>query len=199
MELDIEDFRLGEEGNTDLESVISTPSSNETGDEVIILSDYSDDDSVSSFHPPRSYYQALHDYNWIHLPVGMYDPFDRSFPRNLSDRDWGIMATRFIYDSLRTYKGWNLILDSICDPFSDQEGIYLRTRNWFNSLEFDVQMEVWVQRNLGLRPRSKWILGPHDELLEEWATRYEMGKCRIPDVSYPGMELGYALTSGHYT
>lgn len=57
-------------------------------------------------------------------------------------------------------------------------------------------MEIWIQRNLGLRPRSKWILGPHDELLAEWLTRYEMGKCRILNISYHRTELGYALTSG---
>jgi hypothetical protein len=198
MELDVEPFQ-SEEGNIDLGTNVTIYNSSEhecsETDDEDFLSDYSDEDDINPgfclCSRPRLYWDE-----WLHLPVGMYDPFDSSFPRNLSDIEWGIMATRFIYYNLQTYEDWGLMLDFICEPFSDWEGIYLRTRSWFNSLRFDIQMEIWVQRNLGLRPRSKWILGPHDELLEEWMTRYEMGRCRIVDVYFPGMELGYALTSG---
>ena len=37
-------------------------------------------------------------------------------------------------------------------------------------LNFDIQMEVWIQRNLGLRPGSLWILGPHDDQIPEMRT-----------------------------
>jgi hypothetical protein len=129
------------------------------------------------------------------LPVAMYDPYDPSFPRNDIEEAWGIDALLFLLGSLKTWEDWDIMIDTICDPFSDWDGAFQRTRDWFNALPFDVQMEVWIQRNLGLRPRSKWIMGPHDDLSEEWVTRFELGKCRIPAVEFPGHEYGYPFVS----
>lgn len=126
-------------------------------------------------------------------PVGTYDPFNSCFPRSACENEWGIRACIFILESLQTQDDWDYMVESICEPFLECDGNYCRTRDWFNALEFDVQMEIWVQRNLGLRPGSQWILGPHDDQLPEWTVRAESGKCRIVDIQFPGSELGYVL------
>jgi hypothetical protein len=131
--------------------------------------------------------------------IGTYDPFDKTFPRNEVEKEWGHRASEFIYESMRTRNAWGTIIESICEPFSDWDGDYIRTRDWFYALKFDVQMEVWIQRNLGLRPGSCWIIGPHDDQLPEWLIRYEGGRCRIVDVPFCGSELGYALSRPQQT
>ena len=86
---------------------------------------------------------------------------------------------------------WEYMIESICEPFSGWDGDYWRTRNWFNALDFEVQMEIWIQRNLGLRPGSRWILGPHDDQIPELWNQYEAGRYRTVDIWYPGSEFGY--------
>lgn len=131
--------------------------------------------------------------------IGTYDPFDSTFPRNRVEEEWGHRACEFLYESTLTRHAWATIIESICEPFLDWEGDYIRTRDWFYALDFDVQMEVWIQRNLGLRPGSYWIIGPHDDQLSEWLIRYEAGRCRIVDVPFCGSELGYALSRPQQT
>ena len=109
-------------------------------------------------------------------PVGTFDPFDLRFPRNELEQTWGDVALEFICDTVQTREDWECMVESICEPFSGWDGDYWRTRNWFNALDFDIQMEVWIQRNLGLRPGSRWILGPHDDQIPEMWNQYEAGR-----------------------
>lgn len=58
-------------------------------------------------------------------------------------------------------------------------------------LALDQQMEVWLQREFGLRPGSRWIIAPHDDRLSVWSLRWELNKCRIipVDKDMPGMDI----------
>lgn len=76
-----------------------------------------DDDDDPSFHLSSRSYLCWDD--WLNLSVDIYDLFDSSFPRDSSDTDWGMMATRFIKYNLQAYEGWNLMLDFFCEPFSN--------------------------------------------------------------------------------
>lgn len=129
-----------------------------------------------------------------HLPIGAYDPFDKYTPMSQSQIDYGALAMRFILNNLQTSQDWNDVVDSICNQFSWDNDCF-RTRRWFSMLELDQQMEVWIQREFGLRPGSRWILGPHDDCLSVWSLRWELNQCRIVpvDKDMPGMDICYKM------
>jgi hypothetical protein len=136
--------------------------------------------------------------NWL---IGTYDPFSSNFPRSDAEVEWGLTACRWVMDNLSTEEDWDRMVDLICEPFEwDQYAI--RTKAWFYALEFDEQVEVLLQRHFDKRPGSKWIIGPHDEILPEWEWRITHRECRILDIEYPGCEGGYLLahemTPGSY-
>jgi hypothetical protein len=84
--------------------------------------------------------------------------------------------------------------DVLCEPFDpDDSDFAFRTMAWFYALEFDVQVEILLQRHFEKRPRSKWIIGPHEDLLDEWEWKITHGQCRILDIEYPGCEGGFML------
>jgi len=58
------------------------------------------------------------------------------------------------------------------------------TRSWFSHLPADVQLEIYVQKEVGLRPHTRWIMGPYDHIFPVWQRRFDMGEVVIPQVTY---------------
>jgi hypothetical protein len=124
--------------------------------------------------------------------MGTYDPFDRRFPRNLGETDWGFRAAAWIAGNLSKAEDWDIMTEVLCENFDPEESDFgIRTMAWFYALEFDVQVEILLQRHFERRPGSKWIIGPHEDVLDEWEFRITHGQCRILDIEYPGCEGGF--------
>lgn len=134
------------------------------------------------------------DYCGIRYPIGFYDPFNDTFPRNGLDEDWSERAVNFLLG--RGDVSIESGVDSICDPELNGEWEWERTRQWYRALPPDVQIEVYLQRNFDLRPGSLWIMAPHDDNLPGWDSRYESGRCIIPGVEFQGMGLAYSICCG---
>jgi hypothetical protein len=120
----------------------------------------------------------------------------RSSPRvDLIFQKLAFMTTQFRH--LKT-QGW--VRRSSCnfdssvetsDPFIGRGSQEDRTRRWFWGLPNDQWVEVCLQRMVGLRPGTKWILGPHDDQLPEWEMRRERTQCRIAPVYKWEIDTGY--------
>ena len=145
---------------------------------------------------PFSATQLHKNYCGIRYPLGLYDPFDITYPRNEMEEAWGQDANAFLLGTFLTPRLWDSWIEELCESVSEWDNDQHRTWDWFDVLPFDVQAEVLLQRYFGLRPRSLWIMGPHDDNSMEWWSRYESSNCIIPQVVFPGAELGYGMYCG---
>jgi hypothetical protein len=125
------------------------------------------------------------------LPVGLYDPWNPQPPQTELEIDYVHEAFAFICNSLQTPRDWDIMTDEVCDPFIGRGGQEDRTRRWFWGLPNDQRVEVCLQRMVGLRPGTKWILGPHDDQLPEWEMRWARNECRIAPVYKWEIYTGY--------
>jgi hypothetical protein len=126
--------------------------------------------------------------------MGTYDPFNRYFPLNQFEVDWGLRAAAWIAENLSKEEDWDRMMEVLWEPFDpDDSDFAFRTMAWFGALEFDVQVEILLQRHFELRPGSKWIIGPHEDLLDQWEWKITHGQCRILDIEYPGCEGGFVI------
>jgi|SRR5271170_3925464 len=133
-------------------------------------------------------------YCGIKYPIGFYDPFNNTFPRNGLDQEWAERAVEFLLGEARV--PLNSVINTICDPVLHDEWEWERTLEWFLALPLDVRAEVYLQRNFDLRPGSLWIMAPHDDKLPGWDWRYESRRCVIPGVEFRGMGLAYSICCG---
>jgi len=141
-------------------------------------------------------------YCGLRIPLGFYDPFNVTFPCNGYEAEWGRDALYFVMSSFQASacRPWmDLMFNSMFRSEIDSQfdlGDRDRTWYWFEALPLDLKVEVYIQRNLGLRPRSLWILAPHDDESSIWARRYESGRCIIPKIRFSGMYCAYEICRG---
>lgn len=163
--------------------------------------EYTEPDMVNN-EIPRWNNTLARNYCGIRWPLGLYDPFNETFPWDGVEEEWGDRAVSFFLTSLwlLPIPQWqNAMFDSICDPEELSDSLYDRAWSWWNALPLDVQVEVYLQRTYELRPRSLWIMGPHDDSAAEWGSwcgRYEIGRCIIPQVRFWGWEYSYWICGG---
>ena len=186
-QLDIPSMWNYDEDDDD-DNAVDDPTANDAPGEVLYLDEETHRQTTwSAPSLPR-------DYCGIRYPIGFYDPFNDTFPRNGLDEDWGERAVNFLLsrDDVSIESG----VDSICDPDLNGEWEWERTRQWYRALPRDVRIEVYLQRNFDLRPGSLWIMAPHDDNLPGWDWRYESRRCIIPGVEFQGMGLAYSICCG---
>ena len=123
------------------------------------------------------------------LPLGTYDPFKPSLPKNPREEFFAREAVAFLRYNIRTMEQWNELVDDLLIPFEMIDSYYHRTFNWFAALPLPVQVEVILQRNLGLRPGTRWIIGPFDLLQDSWHARWDRGACVMVRLRYPGSDF----------
>src|SRR5271156_845893 len=110
--------------------------------------DDDDVDEVTRYEEPiQARPPAPHPRNYCgtRYPIGMYDPFNDTFPRNGEDQDWAEAAIDFLCTMIPI--NFDSVINSICDPELYPDWEWDRTWTWFYALPLDVQVEVYLQRN----------------------------------------------------
>jgi hypothetical protein len=164
-----------------------------------------DSDSTSDTGQIFDIDHRSHDQEWgpadhttlTRLPVGLYDPWNPQLPQTELEIEYVREAFAFIRDSLQTSRDWDIMTDEVCDPFIGCGSQGYRTGRWFWGLQYDQRVEVCLQRKVGLRPGTKWILGPHDDQLPQWEMRWERNQCRIAPVHNSEIYTGYTEAWRH--
>jgi len=118
--------------------------------------------------------------------LAAYDPIENTWPTIDAEYVFARDAMSFIGENLTSPEDWDTLVDGLLEQYADNDSYYRRTLNWFNSLCLAFQMEIIIQRYIGLRPNTKWIIGPFDLLEESWARRWETEMCIRIETEYHG-------------
>jgi hypothetical protein len=116
------------------------------------------------------------------LLLAAYDPIHDTWATTRRDLFFAKSAMDFLKATFLDRRcDWDILLDEILVPFAQNESHMTQTVQWFYSLGFPYKIELLIQRNVGLRPRGLWMVGPFDMLHEPWETRWNNRECIFLD------------------